>query len=232
VIGAVLPAGLFDRYLAILAALAVLTWVQGTFLVWDYGVLDGSPIHWLEGWWRGAIDTTLWLLVLLGTYLGYRRFGRPVALAAAASFLIQLVSLLPMIFSGDAVATQSGKGSLDEGAYAAMSQFSRNGNVLHIVMDGFQSDIFSEIVEDPEYGWIADSLTGFTFFDEHAGTFPYTQMTVPLIVSGRTYRNEMPIDDFTTAAMQGDTILNVCSIIFTREAVNPQFTLCRLTVTA
>jgi hypothetical protein len=199
-IGALISPGPFRRYLVLLAALAVLTWAQGTFLVWDYGVLDGSPIHWLEGWWRGAIDTSLWLLVLLGTYLGYRRFERPVILAAAASFLIQLVALLPALFSSEAVAANGEARVLDRGAYAAMSQFSSNGNVLHIVMDGFQSDIFSEIVADPEYDWIADTLTGFTFFDQHTGTFPYTQMTIPLIVSGKTYRNEVPIDDFTAAA--------------------------------
>ena len=210
-IGALISPGPFRRYLVLLAALAVLTWAQGTFLVWDYGVLDGSPIHWLEGWWRGAIDTSLWLLVLLGTYLGYRRFERPVILAAAASFLIQLVALLPALFSSEAVAANGEARVLDRGAYAAMSQFSSNGNVLHIVMDGFQSDIFSEIVADPEYDWIADTLTGFTFFDQHTGTFPYTQMTIPLIVSGKTYRNEVPIDDFTAAAMRGDTILNAAA---------------------
>jgi len=92
-----------------------------------------------------------------------------------------------------------------------MFRFSAERNIFHLVMDGFQSDIFVDIIEDPDYQHLRDALTGFTLFDDNVGTFPYTQMTAPLIVSGRSYRNEIPVDDFVRETMQGPTVLNAAS---------------------
>ena len=76
-------------------------------------------------------------------------------------------------------------------------------------MDGFQSDVFADIVRDPENRELKDSLSGFTFFAEHMGSFPYTEMTMPLLTSGEVYRNHVPKSDFIDEVMGGETILSV-----------------------
>ncbi|NIO41951.1 MAG: hypothetical protein GTO41_18350, partial [Burkholderiales bacterium] len=72
-----------------------------------------------------------------------------------------------------------------------MSRFSTEQNVVHIVMDGFQSDIFSEIIEDPENSDLKKQLQGFTVFRDNLGAFPYTQVSIPAYLSSKLYRNEV-----------------------------------------
>lgn len=203
-----MPARGFARYLAFLAALAILMWIQGTFLVWDYGALDGAPIPWLETGWRGAIDTSLWLAVLLIALYSYRRFGRMLVHVATATFVIQLIAVSTSLMSGSVVSSNVTESSYDPDQYQAMFGFSPEKNIFHVVMDGFQSDIFADIINDPPNARLANALTGFTVFDQNTGTFPYTQMTAPLIVSGKTYLNDVPVDKFTEATMHGNTVLN------------------------
>lgn len=209
VMGWLMPASGFPRYLAFLTAFPILMWIQGTFLVWDYGALDGARIPWLKTAWRGAIDTSLWLAVLLTALYGYRRFGKLMVRAATVTFVIQLIAVGTSAMSGAAAPTNLAESPYDEDQYQAMFGFSPEKNVFHVVMDGFQSDIFAEIIDDPQHKQLADSLTGFTFFDQNTGTFPYTQMTVPLIVSGQTYLNDVPVDQFTEETMRGTTTLNL-----------------------
>jgi hypothetical protein len=207
-VGYFVPARGFPRFIATLAAFPVLMWAQGTLLVWDYGVLDGSPIDWLDTAWRGVIDTALWLTVILTALYGFKRFGKLIVVAATVTFAIQSAALGLSFLTRPSLAMTADEHAIDEQQYQAMFRFSAEKNVFHLVMDGFQSDVFNDIVEDPDFRHLRESLTGFTLFDQHIGTFPYTQLTVPLIVSGRTYRNEIPVDDFVRDTMQGDTILS------------------------
>jgi hypothetical protein len=209
-LGALMPAGGFQRYLGVLAALAVLTWVQGNILVWDYGPLDGRSIPWAEYGWRGALDLTIWILVLVFTY-AHSRFRGFVVQAAPVTLLIQVlmaaVTAAPradeILFRHDAESNASGR--------EAIVRFSPERNVLHIVMDGFQSDIFAEIVNDPENSAFKDKLRGFTYFTDNMGIFPYTQMTVPAMLSGEVYHNHVPAQGFIESALQGDTVLSVAA---------------------
>jgi len=90
-----------------------------------------------------------------------------------------------------------------------MQRFSSRKNVLHIVLDGFQSDIFEEIVSDREDGArFRSALKGFVFFRENLGVFSYTHMTIPALLSGKIYRNHVPVKEFVEKTLGGKTILN------------------------
>ena len=208
-LGVVLGARGFARFTAVIAALACLLWLQGNILVWDYGPLDGSSIPWLATAWRGVIDSGIWLALLLLALYGYGRFGKPLKIAAAGTFAIQVAAFALAWLGGAADTVERPAVAYDRAQHEAMFRFSPDENVLHIVMDGFQSDLFAEIVRDPENEELRESLSGFTFFEEHMGSFPYTEMTMPLLTSGEVYRNHIPKSDFLDRTMRGETILNV-----------------------
>lgn len=209
-VGGVLPQPAFERYFGVLAALAVLTWIQGNLPVWDYGPLDGRHIAWLEGLWKGVIDLSLWVIVLVCAY-AVPRFRSVVFQAALATLLIQAVGIavtgLPradeLLFRGFTASDPTGRD--------AIVRFSADRNVLHVVMDGFQSDIFRDILNDEGGDDLEEQLYGFTFFRDNMGVYPYTQMTVPALLSGKIYRNRIPAEDFISRTVRGKTILSAAA---------------------
>ncbi len=196
------------RYKAILSAVAVLVWLQGNILLWDYGSLDGRNIDWMSADWRGVLDLSIWIIILALSITAYKRIGTVLVIAAIATLPIQAVNSAATIISGPAELSGADIIDIDPRARDAMFSFSSSSNVVHIVMDGFQSDIFAEIVDNYPDRNLHDELRGFTFFAEHLGVYPYTQLTMPALLSGKLYRNDIPVDDFVRSALQGNTILN------------------------
>jgi len=195
------------RYEAILCALAVLLWLQGNILVWNYGVLDGSNINWLDGAWRGALDIAIWVIVLWLATKAYQRVGKALFVAAVATLAIQTLSAGMTLVGNPEVLKARDIAANTEGRDAAM-RFSASKNIVHIVMDGFQSDIFAAILANSAELDLKAKLRGFTYFDQHLGAYPYTQLTVPAMLSGKLFHNEEPVESFIGNTMRGETIIN------------------------
>ena len=62
-VGLLLTKKWHQRYVALLFTLAVLIWLQGNILVWDYGVVGKVTIDWTKIAWRGWIDGLVWVSV-------------------------------------------------------------------------------------------------------------------------------------------------------------------------
>jgi len=198
----------FSRYCSVIAALILLAWVQAYVLVWDYGLLDGSPIDWGTPAWRGWVDLGVWLAGLGAAVALHRRLARPLVTAAFAVVALQSGLLLTDLFlHRDTLALKATKRVAAE-EIQPMSRFSGGRNVLHIVLDSFQADVFQEIVTGPGGAEVQAALPGFTFFEEHLGTFPATYLAMPVIVSGQVYRNHVPRAEFIESAYAGKTILS------------------------
>ncbi len=173
-------------------ALGLLFWIQGTFLVWDYGVLDGRRIFWRYYVLEGLVDSTIWIAVLTIVLIKARFFYRHIAWASLALIVIQGGGLAAEILPApeEPEWKSYSVGYNDE----TMFEFSREENVIILVLDMFQPDLFQEIIEeDPEYGKLFD---GFTFYRNAIGGFPTTYPSVTFILSGRQYDNSIPIQDF------------------------------------
>ncbi len=208
-IGAFLTESVFRRYLILLAAISLLLWVQGNMLVWEYGLMNGRGIDWAQDAWRGWIDLGIWFGVILIGIVFHRRIERPIVYLAVATFSLQLIFALVVGIQNRPVLAEKADNKFSADALMQIQRFSSRKNVLHIVLDGFQSDVFEEIVSDREDGArFRSALKGFVFFRENMGVFPYTHMTVPALLSGKTYRNHMPTDRFIDKTIGGKTILN------------------------
>lgn len=201
----------FTRFTSVIAMLTLLVWVQAYLLVWDYGLLDGGPIDWGSPWWRGWVDAPLWLAGLAAAAAWHRRIAQPLATAAYVVVALQVgLCVTDAVVHRDALALKATK-RLADNEIEAMARFSRNRNVLHIILDSFQADVFKDIVTGPGGRAIQAALPGFTFFEEHLGTFPATYLALPVIVSGQVYRNEVPRAQFMESAYGGKTLMNAAS---------------------
>jgi len=177
-------------YTALVFAIGIALWVQGNLLVADYGPLNGAAIDWNLQAWRNKYEVTMWAAVPLLALAA----AAPVAGIAAFGSGV-LLALQSVLFVSSMV--QAGPGARAEwrGPSDAMFELSRTQNTIHIVLDTFHSDVFSEILE-AERPSLDRDFSGFVFFRDHVGAFPTTMVSIPAMLTGTAYRNEQPLPDY------------------------------------
>lgn len=192
-----------------LAVLSILFWIQSSFLVWDYGVLDGSAIDWTEKRSYALIDTTTWIAVI-ALSVALIRFKKS-KLVVQAALILWAVQLIPIMFNiVDKQSSLSDKpNTYSDDAMQNIASFSKNKNVLHIVLDAFQADVFEQLIAAQDNSrYYNESFKGFTYYRETMGIFPRTKYSVPAFLAGKVYDNATE-SGYIESVMKGKTILSV-----------------------
>jgi hypothetical protein len=204
-IGILLPNN--QRYISILLSLGVLIWFQGNILVWKYGLMDGQGINWQHNVWRGWLDGALWVLLILAAVIFYKPIFKIAKFLSLLLLSFQLLLMGVQSFQTPKVWLSKSKSRLGTPPPQAIFDFSRKQNVILIILDGFQTDIFEEIIqENQEYNSI---LQGFVFFKNTSGAFPTTKMSLPAILSGKLYKNQTNMTRYIRKQMRRKTIHRV-----------------------
>jgi len=204
-IGLLLPNNWNRRYAAIIFVLGLLIWLQANILVWKYGLLDGKAFVWARDQWRGWLDGGLWVFLLGAGIIFYRKVNKIAVLGSIVLICLQAVYIGYNSFQCPKIwKTVSQEYLPSEGIY----EFSSKKNVVQFVLDAFQSDIFQDIINEDE-SYYNRKLAGFTFFKEATASFPTTYMSVPAILSGKTYKNDIPMPEYLKETLEGRTIPNV-----------------------
>ncbi len=191
-IGVALPDRLFAYYISALFGLGTLTWVQGNLLVADYGLLYGEGLDLAPHAWRMPLDIGLWLG---GMALAVKFAPAVSKVAPLASQVLIGSQAVVLIASTIGFAADSEESVEWQVPPPEVYELSRTRNVIHIVLDGFQSEYFADIVAANKDEFDRD-FSGFVFFADHLGAFPTTRASMPAMFTGHTYRNEQPFDDF------------------------------------
>ncbi len=195
-------------YICLLSALGILVWFQAYILNWNYGPLDGSNIDWDKGGWRGVVDLELWILVICTSlYLAATFRHKLMTHGAIAVFVVQLVASSSEVFTQWSDISQ-GKIKSDTTALDNIYQFSNEKNILHIVVDAFQSDVFEDLINFPQRGY-RQHFEGFTYYPETLGVFPYTQFSVPAFLSAEIYKTQQTKDEFLDQVLAKKSIQGV-----------------------
>ncbi len=206
-----LPNSINTAYLSLIAMISILIWAQGNLLVWDYGLLDGRSINWGKYAARGWLEIVLWLAAPVAAVVAWRQLGQHLVRVAVALFLLQTAFFVHSLVKNDPNPTAHSENE-NTHALGEVLRFSSQKNVVHIIADGFQSDIFSELTTEDESGRrLRDALVGFKFFREHMGVFPYTHMTIPAMLTGTIYHNDLRIKEYMKSSLGGKSILSVAN---------------------
>jgi hypothetical protein len=185
-----IPETTSNRILSLLLAAAILLWLQGNVLVWNYGLIDGHDIKWGPKMYLGLIDTPLWVLFLILALIYspiIKKIARPLSLTLIA---VQILNIL-IVLVPNAKSNSMKRYSID-GTHEF--SFSSSRNVIIVVLDTFQTDIFQELLnENRDYEKV---FSGFTYFRNSLGGSPSTVTAIPEILTARQYDNSIPLADF------------------------------------
>ena len=193
----VMPARWFPRYVAALCAVGVLLWAQGNLLLADYGLLDGGGLDLASHAWRTPFEAGLWVCVLLLAVIFANMVARVAPVACVALVTLQatvLVVPVGRMATADAPSTPGA-----ETAWRLpppeIYELSTTRNLIHIVLDKFPSRTFVDILDADRPAFDRD-WPGFTFFANHLGAHRTTLGSMPAMLSGVAFRNELPFREF------------------------------------
>ena len=182
------------RAVPILAALYVALWAQGSLFVWEYGAFDGSPIDWSEHSGKAWLEVAFWVVVLVLALIKHEWIRGHWLPIAAIVFALQLAAIAEQAYRNPTVSESPGSEAsiVDAQEVSSVSLYSRELNVIIIVLDGLQSDLFSESMRDP--GLRAAMPPGFTYYRNATASFIWTHKSVVSIlnsrITGRGWRRE------------------------------------------
>jgi hypothetical protein len=173
-----------ERTACLLLGLAFVLAVQGNVVhdFFYYGNFSGERVDfrghgrgfWYE--WAGFLAGVILIPALLMKFRP--RAGWLPLLPMASSLLL----LTPALLDPPPGAVEF-KG--DKEVDASVFEFSRNGNIIHLLPDGFQADIAQEVLEtNPE---LAARMDGFTFFSNHLGLFQGTAPALSTMFTGEPF---------------------------------------------
>jgi hypothetical protein len=202
---AVLSERLTRAYAALLFALGLLLWGQGNLWNADYGVLAGQDLDLSAHAGRVPYELAAWTVVLLLALVLFRAVSR---IAPFASLVFLGVQAAAVVVSGAGAGGDRPARWLEPPP--AIYQFSPAQNVIHIVLDEFQSDVFADILQQ-DRATLDRQFSGFQYFADHAGAFPTTSFSMPAMLAGQEYRNQKPAPEFVREAFKQSSILDKVS---------------------
>lgn len=172
---------------AVLFFFAFVTYIHGNLLRWDTGVLDGAALE-TDALLPLLADLALW--VVLGFLVW--RFRRWLAIHGwKICLLLMVFQLLGAVdLKRNAKVGNLQLQEVPDELYA----FHSGPNVVHIVLDGFQGNVFEELVKnDPG---LRSELEGFVFFRDAMTTSAVTYLSLPATLSGKAYDNSTTITKY------------------------------------
>ncbi len=173
----------------ILLVLGLFCWYQSMF-GWDKGPLNGVNTN-SPDTVKVIIQTMVILIALIIAILNRRRILPYAAKIAGIVIIAQIINIVFLIIN---IPEEPLFKSLESDDSNKFSFSAQEKNVIVLILDTFQTDVFKEIIDErPEY---KDMLKGFTYFPNNLAGYPTTYASVSLALTGNYYQNEKPIQSF------------------------------------
>ena len=207
------------------AALGIVVWTYGLVLVGSMQALDGNaPLDFGRG--PGAWELLLVVIIGLALAAAARRWAR-----AATSFLAFLnIGLVAVSLPAIAMAQRANWKSSAQDA-ASLFGFSPRTNVLVVLLDGLQSDVAADLLE--QHPALRAAFVGFSFYPDTLGAAPTTFLGLPAIHSGEVYTGSTtPAEYFTRAIATQSFVTRFAHAGYTAALVNPLQGICPAGTTA
>lgn len=185
---------------SLICALAFLAWLQGTILLWPYGVLDGKDIDWRALARYGLIDTAVWAAVILFAVLRSDLVARAARMLGVALIAAQLASVA---WSWREMPRDQSFKERESDA-DTLYRFSDRLNVIVLILDTFQSDFFQDIVRNDAE--LAAAFDGFTYFRNALTGSDGTILSVPYLLTANPYDNSVPYLEYVKASYLANSL--------------------------
>lgn len=191
---AYMPPRWFRILLACLLAVGVSTWIQGTFLLWGYRVLQGGDLNWTQGDHYGWADPLIWLAVLAAALVFQRWLTRNGLWIACGLLFVQFAAIGLECCNSPTIPPHQRYAFDTKHPF----EFSPRNNIIVLVLDSFQSSAFAEALELRPA--LKRCFADFVFYQNTTAVFSTTIGSIPTILTGQPNLNESPLVEYIPRA--------------------------------
>lgn len=187
-------------YTAALTGIAFSMWMA-TLFTGNNGVLDGKSFVLIRDakiiWFNGIF---LLLVTIAAAIVGFYQAKLTRNLLFSISTL-STIFVLYVLVVGQKPPPSNNSAQLETN----LVTFSKNKNVLLILLDTFEGDFFQEILnKNPSF---TTEFSGFAYFPKAVGVAPTTYLSVPSIHSGQIYQAGQTVGSFYDKAVVQDSFV-------------------------
>ena len=204
----------------IACGVGLLAWIYGNFFLGDTVLLDGRHAALDFSTPLGALEPVAALAAIAATAAVAVRYAR-----SAIFFLLALNLGLAAVTLSEALRDPHLANPLHREDTAELFRFSRQGNVLLVLLDTLQADVFDRVVRAD--GALAAGLDGFTLYRDAVGIAPTTLLSIPAIHSGQAYSPRESIRRYYEQGVREHSFLNeLAAVGFETTLLNPVKNVC------
>lgn len=184
-------------------------YVQGNYVITDYGVMDGTVIDWGQFKKEGIISVVTFcgiivIAILIGYLIKFDRFNNISKIISICVVLVQVTTLTTLLISENGLKKPMEYISTCDGEL----ELSNDENFIILMLDSFDSQAFGKILKDENSEEYKEILTDFTYYPDTVGCFSWTDLAFPAIISGENYRNDFTYGEYLEKAYTDSPLLN------------------------
>ena len=189
--------------------LTLALYIQGNYFTVNYGALDGNEIIWENFKIQGIISVLIFVVligvcVLLACRIDRTKFFRVIQMIAICLVLVQCVTILTLMLQKGGLKKEARYLATQDGEFSLSS----DENIIVLLLDTYDSKAFSNVMAEDEYGKYKEILKDFTYYPDTSAAYSATDLAVPNILTGDTYKNEVTYGEFLNQAYAKSPFIN------------------------
>lgn len=181
--------------LPILFSLGFCIYIQGNFINFNYGILDGNKINLFENKLYGILNSIFWISVfLISIYISFKKdfikFNKIISFISLIIVATQLVTIT-VLYINNKDENISSELILSEDE---MFSISDKENIIVFIIDTLDAQFFERFLgENPEY---KEVLKDFTYFKNAVSGAAPTRYGVPLMLTGKSFLDDRSYEEY------------------------------------
>ncbi len=184
-------------------------YIQGNYIVVDYGALDGNEINWADFKMQGIISVALFIIVtgiciLMAYKVNRAKYFKAIQMISICLVLVQCVTITTLMLQKGGLKKEAKYLATQDGEFS----LSQDENILVLVLDTFDSKAFANIMEQDTTGKYKEMLKDFTYYPDTSAAYSATDLAVPNILTGDQYKNEVTYGEFLNRAYSNSSFIN------------------------
>lgn len=186
----------FFGYLCFLIVFAM--YIQGNFVIVNYGELDGNPIDWSRFHAEGFISVAIFLAInLIGLSIvlvvkNKEQVYKVTEIIAVCLILMQVVTLVTLIIRSNGLDDKRGYVVTNDGE----TDYSSEENIIVVVLDTYDARVFDDLYNDEYRDEIEDVYRDFAWYRNTTCNYRLTDFSLHEILTGQLFLNRSTYGDY------------------------------------